>query len=106
MNLLVKIENLDQDNMQKDNELMECRFEYSEVDKNISDYRLDLAVNALYEFFWNKFCDVYIEDCKKNESTKNLHPMLQEILIFMHPFAPFITEEIHQMLFEKAIIDR
>tara|TARA_B100000029_G_scaffold516234_1_gene627823 strand:- start:217 stop:2442 length:2226 start_codon:yes stop_codon:yes gene_type:complete len=77
-----------------------------DVDKNISDYRLDLAVNALYEFFWNKFCDVYIEDCKKNESTKNLHPMLQEILIFMHPFAPFITEEIHQMLFEKAIIDR
>jgi Valyl-tRNA synthetase len=37
-----------------------------QINKNISDYRLDFAVNEIYEFFWNKFCDVYIEQCKKS----------------------------------------
>ncbi len=39
-----------------------------QINKNISDYRLDFAVNEIYEFFWNKFCDVYIEQCKKSGS--------------------------------------
>ncbi len=37
-----------------------------QIQKNIEDYRLDFAINEVYEFFWGKFCDVYIEDCKKS----------------------------------------
>tara|TARA_B100001059_G_scaffold98638_1_gene98262 strand:- start:9751 stop:11967 length:2217 start_codon:yes stop_codon:yes gene_type:complete len=75
-----------------------------QIQRNIKDYRLDFAVNEVYEFFWNKFCDVYIEDCKKSGETKNLRPLLKEILNMMHPFAPFITEEIHNLLFDSSII--
>jgi valyl-tRNA synthetase len=75
------------------------------IKKNIQEYRLDFAINEVYEFFWSKFCDVYIEECKKTAETKNLRPMLQKILVMMHPFAPFITEEIHTLLFEKQIIE-
>jgi valyl-tRNA synthetase len=75
------------------------------IKKNIHEYRLDFDINEVYEFFWSKFCDVYIEECKKTGDTKNLRPMLQKILVMMHPFAPFITEEIHTLLFEKQIIE-
>ncbi len=75
------------------------------IKKNIQEYRLDFAINEVYEFFWSKFCDIYIEECKKTSDTKNLRPMLQKILVMMHPFAPFITEEIHTLLFEKQIIE-
>ena len=75
-----------------------------QINKNISDYRLDFAVNEIYEFFWNKFCDVYIEQCKKSGETSNLRPLLKEILQLVHPFAPFITEEINTILFDKRII--
>ena len=75
-----------------------------QINKNISDYRLDFAVNEIYEFFWNKFCDVYIEQCKKSGETSNLRPLLKEILQLVHPFAPFITEEINTILFDERII--
>ena len=68
------------------------------IKKNIQEYRLDFAINEVYEFFWSKFCDVYIEECKKTGDTKNLRPMLQKILVMMHPFAPFITEEILSLI--------
>ena len=75
-----------------------------QINKNISDYRLDFAVNEIYEFFWNKFCDIYIEQCKKSGETSNLRPLLKEILQLVHPFAPFITEEINTILFDERII--
>ena len=75
-----------------------------QINKNIIDYRLDFAVNEIYEFFWNKFCDIYIEECKKSGNTSNLRPLLREILHVFHPFAPFITEEISNLLFNERII--
>jgi valyl-tRNA synthetase len=75
------------------------------IKRHVKDYRLDFAINEVYEFFWGKFCDVYLEECKKSGKTDNLRPMLQEILIMMHPFAPFITEEIHSLLFNTPIIE-
>ena len=57
-----------------------------QIQKNIEDYRLDFAINEVYEFFWGKFCDVYIEDCKKSGETDNLRPMLKEILVMMQLF--------------------
>ena len=77
----------------------------SQIEKNITDYRLDFAVNEVYEFFWNKFCDVYIEECKKSGQTANLRPLLKEILHVLHPFAPFISEEISELLFKERIIN-
>ena len=77
----------------------------NKIQKNIEDYRLDFAINEVYEFFWSKFCDVYIEECKKSGETDNLRPILKEILVMMHPFAPFITEEIHTLLFKSQIIE-
>jgi len=76
-----------------------------QINKNIKDYRLDFAVNEAYEFFWSKFCDVYIEECKKSGETSNLRPLLKEILHLLHPFAPFITEEISELLFKETIIE-
>jgi valyl-tRNA synthetase len=75
-----------------------------QIERNIKDYRLDYAINEIYEFFWSKFCDVYIEECKKSGETNNLRPLLKEILVMMHPFAPFITEGIHSLLFDSSII--
>ena len=77
----------------------------TKIQKNIKEYRLDFAITEIYEFFWNKFCDVYIEECKKSGNTDNLRPMLKNILVTIHPFAPFITEEIHTLLFNKQIIE-
>ena len=73
-----------------------------QINKNIAEYRLDFAMNEIYEFFWGKFCDRYIEECKASGETANLHPMLKKLLKLMHPFAPFITEEINELIFKDG----
>ena len=95
------------DSANKTDEWIYEEFEKSkkQIEINIQDYRLDYAINEVYEFFWSKFCDVYIEECKKSEETNNLRPLLKEILVMMHPFVPFITEEIHTLLFDSSIIN-
>ena len=45
-----------------------------------------------------------VEECKKSGNTSNLRPLLREILHVFHPFAPFITEEISNLLFKERII--
>ena len=74
----------------------------AQIQKNIEEYRLDFAMNEVYEFFWGDFCDKYIEECKTSGETANLHPMLKKILVLMHPFAPFITEEINELVFKDG----
>ena len=74
----------------------------AQIQKNIEEYRLDFAMNEVYEFFWGEFCDKYIEECKTSGETANLHPMLKKILVLMHPFAPFITEEINELIFKDG----
>ena len=73
-----------------------------QINKNIAEYRLDFAMNEVYEFFWGKFCDKYIEECKATGETSNLHPMLKKLLQLIHPFAPFITEEINELIFKDG----
>jgi valyl-tRNA synthetase len=71
------------------------------VDKDIDGFRFGKAAHALYDFFWHDFCDVYIEASKKqnNKNTqKTLFFVLIESLKLLHPFMPFITEEIYQQL--------
>jgi len=77
-----------------------------EVHQHIADYRLDLASSALYEFVWNEYCDWYLELSKpalqqddetlKNATRYTLLNVLDISLRALHPFMPFITEEIWQ----------
>ena len=73
-----------------------------QINKNIAEYRLDFAINEVYEFFWSKFCDMYIEECKASGETDNLHPMLKRILLLVHPFCPYISEEINELIFKDG----
>ncbi|MDD5146667.1 MAG: class I tRNA ligase family protein, partial [Candidatus Pacebacteria bacterium] len=79
--------------------------------KDIDNFQFHEAAQTLYQFFWHTFCDVYIEASKKQieegsleekENTKSiLLYVLRESLKLLHPFMPFITEEIYQMLPNK-----
>ena len=74
------------------------------VEKHLSDYRLDLMSQTLYEFVWHDYCDWYLElskpllDHRKTRSgcEATLLKVLSEILTLLHPIIPFITEEIFE----------
>jgi len=74
-------------------------------------YRFNSAVKSLYDFIWHDFCDWYVEMVKQRFSLpegeedkviaqKVAHLVLNHILRLLHPFAPFITEEIWHHLYE------
>lgn len=79
-----------------------------EVTNNLDKYELGIAVQKLYDFIWDVYCDWYIEiskirlqgnDEKAKENTKAvLVFVLTYILKLLHPFMPFITEEIYQAI--------
>lgn len=64
----------------------------------LNRYRFDLAAETLYHFFWHAFCDKYIEMSKKRREAaqSTLLYVLETSLKLLHPFMPFITEEIWQ----------
>ena len=74
------------------------------IEKNIKDYRFDEASRNVYQFVWHSYCDWYLElsktifssDKKKDiKETKEMASFVfKEILVLLHPFIPFITEEI------------
>ena len=70
-----------------------------DVAKNIDAFRLHDAAQSLYQFTWHEFADIYIEDIK-NRIDENSYYVLQTtyytLLKLLHPFMPFITEEIYQ----------
>lgn len=71
------------------------------VDKKIEQYKFGHALHEIYEFYWHSFCDKYIEETKKANSAENkkiLLKILKESLIILHPFMPFVTEEIWSMM--------
>jgi len=81
-----------------------------EVNKQLSIFRFDEAASALYQFFWHEFCDWYIEMAKpvllgkhgtdddRKLAKRVLLEVLDRSLRLMHPFMPFVTEEIWQKL--------
>jgi len=87
-----------------------------DVTENLNKYELGLAADKIYEFVWNEYCDWYIELAKKRlygadekakiTVQKVLMTVLKDILKFMHPFMPFITEEIwsHMPKTNEALI--
>jgi len=71
------------------------------VNKDLENFQFGKAAHTLYNFFWHDFCDKYIEESKKqnNKETKIiLSYVLLTSLKLLHPFIPFITEEIYQQL--------
>ncbi len=71
------------------------------VIKNMDKYEFHNVGNELYSFIWEDFCDWYIELTKANmtETTKTiLLDTLTDILKLLHPFMPYVTEEIYQKL--------
>src|SRR5436190_1966198 len=81
-----------------------------EVNKSLSAFRFDEASKSLYQFFWLEFCDWYVEMVKpvlfdkhgtaadKENTRRVLLEVLDRSLRLLHPFMPFITEEIWQKL--------
>ncbi|MDP2840224.1 MAG: class I tRNA ligase family protein, partial [Syntrophales bacterium] len=81
----------------------------AEVVRGLDEYRFNDAAAAVYQFVWHEFCDWYLEmtklylyregDQKRQDLTRQtLLEMLDAILRLLHPFMPFITEEIWQQL--------
>lgn len=77
------------------------------VTQSLESYKFNEASEILYEFIWHKFADIYIEKTKKRrpDAQPTLEHVLKESLKLLHPFMPFITEEIWQKLNkEKPLI--
>jgi valyl-tRNA synthetase len=81
----------------------------SEISSYIEKYQFNFAAEKLYEFTWHSFADLYIEDVKTRITTSSIKILEQNFLIvlkLLHPFMPFVTEEIRSILFqdEKNLI--
>ncbi len=78
----------------------------SEINENIKNYRIGETAHILYDFFWNSYCDWYVEIAKiqlKNDDEKAntqrvLRYVLDMTLRLMHPIMPHITEKIWQLI--------
>lgn len=80
--------------------LSETKKTVDRVTRLLKRYRFDLAAEEIYQFFWHTFCDKYIEMSKKRreEAQSTLLSVLETSLKLLHPFMPFITEEVYQKL--------
>ncbi|MDA7444471.1 valine--tRNA ligase [Candidatus Pelagibacter ubique] len=82
-------------------ELIETK---NKIEKNLKDYRFDEAAKNAYQFTWHSYCDWYLElsktilfseDEKAKDEVKQVSTyVFRQILIILHPFIPFVTEEI------------
>lgn len=70
------------------------------VTKALDNYKLNEASEEIYEFVWHKFADIYIEKVKerRTEAQPVLFEVLESSLKLLHPFMPFVTEQIYQNL--------
>ncbi|MDT0574637.1 valine--tRNA ligase [Croceicoccus sp. F390] len=73
----------------------------AQLDRALADLRFDAAANAIYHFAWDRFCDWYLELIKPasggriDAETRDVAGwVLDQILVMLHPFMPFITEEL------------
>jgi valyl-tRNA synthetase len=88
-----------------------------DMHKHFQAYRLDLAVQAIYEFTWHEFCDWYLELSKpvlqSDEASEELQrgtrrtliDVLETLLRLLHPIIPFVTEEIWEQVSQRAGIE-
>ena len=85
--------------------LSKCNTLVKDVTENMENYELGIAVQKVYDFIWDEFCDWYIEMVKprlynsddaksQNAALYTLKSVLIDALKLLHPYMPFITEEI------------
>jgi valyl-tRNA synthetase len=86
------------------------------VGRQLGEFRFDLAAASIYEFVWRDFCDRYLEmvkpilsgktgsDADRRSARRTLHACLRQVLALLHPFAPFITEEIWEALGSASLL--
>lgn len=109
MNIKEKnVQNKLPENMNTVNKWIVSRFNdvAREVTSNIEKFELGLAVQKLYDFVWDEFCDWYIEFAKVNMQNESVALETMQVLVWvmsntmklLHPFMPFITEEVWQSL--------
>ena len=98
---LAKTQN-DKEMIKKTEELIEA------ITKDLEKYNFNHAAETLYDFSWHEFADKYIEDVKNridNNSFLVLNSTFLILLKLLHPFMPFVTEEIYQRFkFGKSIM--
>ncbi|NIM15844.1 MAG: valine--tRNA ligase [Candidatus Aminicenantes bacterium] len=72
------------------------------VNDFMDNYRINEAADLLYHFFWHEYCDWYLEFSKNDadnlDTRKTLKFTLYKLMQLLHPFMPFITEEIYQRI--------
>lgn len=103
------------DTQNKDNQIAIQWFEnklnllITEFEHNFENYRLSEAAKQLYSFIWDDFCATYLElikpDYQQPIDKQTLDTTIQffeTLMILLHPFCPFITEEIYQELKPRA----
>jgi len=88
--------------------LLELNSKIEYITKDIEEYRFYMAGEKLYHYIWHNFADIIIEESKKRLAGKDsqdkdsaiwtLLEILKKSVIVLHPFMPFITEEIWSML--------
>ncbi|MEO9633371.1 MAG: valine--tRNA ligase [Parasphingorhabdus sp.] len=81
------------------------------LDKALNDLRFDAAANTIYHFTWDRFCDWYLElikpllqgeDASAADETRLVAGwVLDQIIVMLHPFMPFITEELWQAMAQE-----
>ena len=113
--LLMNLEGRELVSIEKDKLSVMDRWIYSQLNNAskaiasaMDSYRFNDAAQAVYSFFWNDFCDWYIEaskqkllhgsDDEKNLQVSILMDILESSMRLMHPFMSFLTEEIYQKL--------
>ncbi len=112
---LMNLEGIDPEKFDKDKMTITDRWilsrlaqTISEVTKSLEDFKYNEPLSQLYRFFWNDFCDWYLEWIKPHMQDEEQKPIAQNVLAFvldeilrlLHPFVPFITEGIFQKLNE------
>ncbi|HRY30967.1 MAG TPA: valine--tRNA ligase [Candidatus Paceibacterota bacterium] len=93
--------------------LEEIRAVINEITKNFGEFRYDLAADKIYHYIWHTFADSILEDSKKYLSGEDavakkstqwmLYDILATSLKLLHPFMPFVTEEIWKDIPEGAL---
>lgn len=82
-----------------------------EVNNNFDHYEFNLVIQNIYNFFWGHFCDWYIEVSKTKQQDSSLRKdrlaiqdlVMRQMLLMLHPFIPFITEELwHELGYGKV----
>ncbi|MEM6769617.1 MAG: class I tRNA ligase family protein, partial [Bacteroidota bacterium] len=81
----------------------------AEVDRLITEYRISEALMTLYKFIWGDFCSWYLEAIKPSDGKQISHETyevtisaFERMMILLHPFMPFITEEVWHQLRDRA----